>query len=64
LSETVEFTSEEIKRERKQFAKDILQPFRSGELSSEYLKAFGTKGLQVTKEDIKKAVPTTDSYYG
>lgn len=64
LSHPVEFTSESIKEDRKRFQKDILQPFRAGELSAEYIKAYGTKGINVTKEEVKKAIPTTDSYYG
>ena len=64
LSSTIEFTSEQIKQDRKKYQKDILQPFRSGEISKEFIEQFGTKGITATKEEIKKAVNTTDSYYG
>lgn len=60
----VEFTSEGVKEDRKKFAKDILQPFRSGELSKEFIDQYGTEGINVNKEEIKHAVNTTDSYYG
>lgn len=62
--ESVEFTSEQIKEDRKIYSRDILQPFRDGVVSKEYLETYGTKGIQVDEEDVKKAVPTTDSYYG
>jgi hypothetical protein len=64
VNRAVEFTSEAIKEDRKKFAGDILQPFRAGELSKEYIEHFGTKGISVSKDEVKKAVPTTDSYYG
>jgi hypothetical protein len=64
LTPTTEFTSDTIKEDRKRYAKDILQPFRGGEVSKEYIEKYGTKNLGVTKEEVKKAVTTTDSYYG
>lgn len=63
LSTPVEFTSEQIKEDRKLYSKDIIQPFRSGTLSKEYISTYGTKGIDVSKEDIKNAINTTDSYY-
>ncbi len=50
----VEFTSEEIKNDRIKYADDIIQPFRQGELSQEYVEKHGTKGLKVTEEEVKK----------
>jgi len=52
---SVEFTSEDIKRQRKDYRKDILQPFFKGELSKEYISLYGTKRLGVTEEEAKKA---------
>ena len=59
----VEFTSDSIKEDRKEYKKDIIQPFREGEVSKEYIEQYGTQGINVTQEEVKKAVPTTDSYY-
>ena len=50
-----EFTSENIKDERKKFFKSITQPYREGQLSKEYLEAHGTKGINPTDEQIRKA---------
>jgi len=50
-----EFTSESIKQQRKEFKDDIIQPFRQGVVSKEYLKAHGTKGIDVSAKDLKKA---------
>lgn len=51
----VEITTQKIKDERKSYGKSIVQPYRSGVLSKEYLEAHGTKGINPTKEEIKKA---------
>jgi hypothetical protein len=39
----IEFVSEQIKEQRKIFAKDILQPHRKGQLSKEYVETYGAK---------------------
>ena len=52
---SVEFTSEDIKRQRKDYSTDIIQPYRKGELSKEYIEKYGTKRLKVTPEEIKNA---------
>ncbi len=54
-SHQVEFTTEEIKEQRNTFADDILQPYREGELSKEYLEKYGTKSIKATPQEIKKA---------
>ena len=52
----VEFTSEKIKNERKEYGKSILQPYIGGKLSKEYIEEYGTSALaNVTKRDIKEA---------
>ena len=55
LGPSYEFVPERIKNDRKKYAKDILQPWRQGVLSKEYLDVYGSKGVGATKEDIKKA---------
>jgi hypothetical protein len=55
LQKQVEFTTEEIKKGRKRYYKDALQPFRHGELSKEYLQTYGTNRLQVSEEETKGA---------
>lgn len=61
----VEFTTEEIKDQRKQFADDIVQPFNKGIFSKEYYDKHGTKGIQVSDQEIKNAkeVWIDDKYY-
>lgn len=49
----VEFTTEAIRVGRKEYDPDTVQPFRGGVFSREYYEKHGTKGVNVTKEDIK-----------
>jgi hypothetical protein len=51
----VEMTGEIIKQERKDFARSIIQPFRAGELSKEYIDMYGTKSISVTEEEVANA---------
>lgn len=51
----IEITTQPIKDSRKEYAKSIVQPFREGELSKEYLQAHGTKGISVTDKQVKNA---------
>ncbi|SRR5258708_7890837 len=53
----VEMVGDSIKKERKEYAKSVVQPFASdGTLSKEYLEAHGgPKNIKVTEKDIKKA---------
>jgi hypothetical protein len=60
LPNPVEFTSKEIKSERIKYADDILQPFRQGELSREYVDKHGTNNLNVTESEIKKSKKVWD----
>ncbi len=54
--ELPEFTSQSIKQQRKEFANDIIQPFRKGELSREYVELYGTDRLTgLTKREIKRS---------
>lgn len=52
-----EFTSDSIKSQRKEYLKSTLQPYRSGELSQEYLQAYGTKNINPTAKEVKRARP-------
>jgi len=54
-SSVVEFTSLSIKEDRKKYEKDILQPFRAGELSKEYVECYGSRGIGLSKEELKKS---------
>ena len=60
----VEFTSDDIKRQRIDYADDILQPYRSGEVSKKYIQKYGTKGIEVTKKEIKHAMDKPDVWSG
>src|SRR3984957_1556884 len=60
-----ELTTDAIKNDRKEFRKDIVQPFRNGQLSKEYVESVGTKYIKVTDEEVKAAKPVWDDldYY-
>jgi uncharacterized C2H2 Zn-finger protein len=47
-----EFTTDEIKQGRKKYRKELLQPFRQGEVSKEYLDAYPDKKEGMIKEGI------------
>ena len=51
----VEFEPDSIKKQRETHTKALLQPFHEGELSKEYIEAYGTKSLNVTPDQAKKA---------
>jgi len=52
----VEFTSDNVRSERKEYGKSILQPYIGGKLSKEYIEEYGTSALaNVSKRDIREA---------
>jgi ketol-acid reductoisomerase len=48
--QTAEITTESIRDDRKKYSKDILQSFRDGQLSKEYVEAYPEKVKQMIKE--------------
>lgn len=58
---TTEITTDAIREDRKKFSGDILQPFRQGELSREYIEAYPDRAKKmveeghITKEEIKSS---------
>lgn len=65
-SESVEFITDSIKTQRKEFGKDIIQPHRKGELSKEYVDAYGAQAALdkgFTREEVKKVRNVWDGYY-
>ena len=50
-----EFVTEDIRGERQEYFNSIVQPFRCGELSKEYVETHGTQGINVTPEEASKA---------
>ena len=56
----IDFTSEDIKQQRVDYADDIIQPYRSGDVSKKYIQKYGTKGIEVTEKEIKKAMDGPD----
>ena len=50
-----EFTRDSIREGRREYKKDILQPFREGALSKEYLEEYGTTGIEVSQHQIDNA---------
>jgi|SRR3990167_2662711 len=60
----IEFTSDDIKRQRVDYADDILKPYRSGEVSKRYIQKYGIKGIEVTEKEVKKAMDNSDVWSG
>lgn len=60
-----EFTTEQIKQDRKEHASDTIQPFREGQVSKEYLEKYGAARIAVTSGEIARAknVWKEDNYY-
>jgi len=55
-SKKYEFTTEQIKQDRKKYAKDLLQPWRSGEASKEFIDAYPVQSKKYfTSKEIKGA---------
>jgi len=60
---TYEFVPQRIKDERVKYRKEILQPYRSGELSREFVEAYPSqvkkmiKSGAVTKREVAKSMP-------
>lgn len=50
-----EITTDSIREQRREYNKDIIQPYRDGVLSKEFLEEYGTNGIQVTEKEIKDA---------
>lgn len=51
----VEMVGDSIKQQRKEYAKSSVQPFASdGTFSEEYYQAYGTKGIKVSEQEVKK----------
>jgi len=50
-----EFVPERIKTQRSEFASSLLQPYRGGQLSKEYVDKYGTKRLNVTDKEVRNA---------
>lgn len=50
-----EFVPERIRDDRREYFHTVVQPFRGGELSREYIENYGTKGINVTEKQMKKA---------
>jgi len=67
---SVEFTTEEIKKSRKEYKHDIIAPFRQGEVSKEYLdeqkRTNRPHNLNISKEqeeNAKNVWAGTTTYY-
>jgi hypothetical protein len=50
-----EFVPESIKEDRQKYFNSLLQPTRGGEISREYLEAYGNGRLKATEKEIKNA---------
>ena len=58
LPSKIDIVPSDMKDEREKHFNAVIQPYRSGELSREYIEAHGTKGIDVTKQQAKKAKHT------
>lgn len=63
-----EFTSEQIKQERKEYAEDIEQPFRKGEPNKRYIEIYGKErarqiGMSESEIEHAKYVYSPDEDY-
>jgi len=50
-----EFSTNNIKDQRREYRRDIIQPFRDGVISKEYVEEYGSQGLSVPKKMIDNA---------
>lgn len=60
----IEFTSESIKQQRVDYGDDVVQPFRSGQLSKRYVEKYGTEHIQVSEKEVKEAMDKPDVWSG
>lgn len=54
-STSPEFVPDRIVQDRKKYAKSLLTPYRGGELSKEFVDAYGAKAANATPEEARKA---------
>lgn len=50
-----EMIPDRVKDDRVEYFNSTIQPFRGDSVSKEYIEAHGTEGINVTKEEVKKA---------
>ncbi len=55
IGKSIEIVDESTKEDRKKYFKSLLQPYRRGQLSREYIEAHGTKGINPTPEEVRKS---------
>lgn len=53
--ENIEITTDDIKTQRKSGKDQMIQPFRNGIVSKEYLDKYGSKYIKVTDQEVKTA---------
>ncbi len=57
LKPQIEITTDAIKGERRAHKPDIIQPYREGQLSKEFIDHHGTGTIKATPEEIRNAQP-------
>jgi hypothetical protein len=50
-----EITTDKIRNQRREYKKDIIQPYRDGVISKEYIETYGTAGIKATDKEIRNA---------
>lgn len=50
-----EMVPERVKEDRRAHFKSLIQPYRNGQLSREYVEAYGTKGIRATKDEVRRS---------
>ena len=65
VRQPTELTTDSIRQQRREFKADIIQPWRSGELSKEYIETYGDQHIKTDSGEMKKAKYTWEdqNYY-
>jgi hypothetical protein len=65
INQPVEMTSSGIIEERMKYSEDLIQPYRDGKVSKEYIEKYGTDRIKADREEIRTATNVWDdlNYY-
>lgn len=63
LPQSTEIIPESLRNDRKEHARSILQPYRNGQLSKEFIDTYGTEFVKASPEEIKNAKPQYRDIY-
>ena len=63
LPNSSEIIPESLRNDRKEHARSILQPYRNGQLSKEFIDIYGTESVKASSEEIANAKPQYRDFY-